>query len=118
MAPAKYRRVTTIPPGQLVNVVGCTGNWCAVLWRRHQGYVNARYLSTHKTIITSPLYAFENALIPSTASRPALRRLAAGAVSRTSGQAASGVPGDPAGIISTFCCGAATETGRWAFHGV
>lgn len=53
-----YRRVTTIPPGQLVNVVGCTGNWCAVLWRRHQGYVNARYLSTHKTIITSPLYAF------------------------------------------------------------
>ena len=55
---ANYRRVTTIPPGQMVNVLGCTGNWCAVIWRRHQGYVNARYLSTHKTIITSPLYAF------------------------------------------------------------
>jgi len=55
---ANYRRVTTIPPGQMVNVLGCTGNWCAVIWRRHQGYVNARYLSTHKTLITSPLYAF------------------------------------------------------------
>jgi len=55
---ANYRRVTTIPPGQIVNVLGCTGNWCAVLWRRHQGYVNARYLSTHKTMIVSPLYAF------------------------------------------------------------
>ncbi len=53
-----YRRVTTIPPGQIVNVLGCTGNWCAVKWRRHQGYVNARYLSTHKTLIVSPLYAF------------------------------------------------------------
>ena len=53
-----YRRVTTIPPGQIVNVLGCTGNWCAVIWRRHQGYVNARYLSTHKTMIVSPLYAF------------------------------------------------------------
>lgn len=55
---ANYRRVTTIPPGRLVNVLGCTGNWCAVIYRRHQGYVNARYLSTHKTLITSPLYAF------------------------------------------------------------
>jgi uncharacterized protein YraI len=55
---ANYRRVTTIPPGQIVNVLGCTGNWCAVIWRRHQGYVNARYLSTHKTLIVSPLYAF------------------------------------------------------------
>ena len=53
-----YRRVTTIPPGQTINVLGCTGNWCAVTWRRHQGYVNARYLSTHKTLIVSPLYAF------------------------------------------------------------
>ena len=55
---AHYRRVTTIPPGQSIHVVGCTGNWCAVIWRRHQGYVNARYLSTHKTMIVSPLYAF------------------------------------------------------------
>ncbi len=53
-----YRRVTTIPPGEIVNVMGCTGNWCAVIWRRHQGYVNARYLSTHKTLIVPPLYAF------------------------------------------------------------
>ena len=53
-----YRRVTTIGPGELVNVLGCTGNWCAVIWRRHQGYVSARYLSTHKTLIVSPLYAF------------------------------------------------------------
>jgi uncharacterized protein YraI len=53
-----YRRVTTIPPGAIVNVIGCTGNWCAVIYRRHQGYVNARYLSTHKTLIVSPLYAF------------------------------------------------------------
>ncbi|MCB1499233.1 MAG: SH3 domain-containing protein [Bauldia sp.] len=55
---ANYRRVTTIPPGQTINVLGCTGNWCAATWRRHQGYVNARYLSTHKTLIVSPLYAF------------------------------------------------------------
>jgi uncharacterized protein YraI len=55
---ADFRRVTTIPPGQTINVLGCTGNWCAVIWRRHQGYVNARYLSTHKTLIVSPLYAF------------------------------------------------------------
>jgi uncharacterized protein YraI len=53
-----YRRVTTIRPGRLVNVLGCTGNWCAVIYGRHQGYVNARYLSTHKTLILSPLYAF------------------------------------------------------------
>ena len=53
-----YRRVTRIPPGKMVNVLGCTGTWCAVIWRRHQGYVNARYLSTHKTLILSPLYAF------------------------------------------------------------
>jgi uncharacterized protein YraI len=37
-----YRRATTIGPGQIVNVLGCTGNWCAVMWRRHRGYVNAR----------------------------------------------------------------------------
>ena len=55
---ANYRRATTIPPGQTINVIGCTGSWCAVIWRRHQGYVNARYLSTHKTMILSPLYAF------------------------------------------------------------
>lgn len=51
-------RMTKIGPGQIVNMLGCTGNWCAVKWRRHQGYVNARYLSTHKTMIVPPLYAF------------------------------------------------------------
>lgn len=50
-----YRRVTTIPPGQIVNVHGCPSNWCAVSWRRHRGYVNARYLSTHKTTVVSPV---------------------------------------------------------------
>jgi uncharacterized protein YraI len=53
-----YRRVTTIPPGNVVNVKGCNGNWCFVSWRRHQGYVNARYLSTHVTTITSPTKKF------------------------------------------------------------
>jgi len=51
----QYRRVTTIPPGRIVNVKGCKGNWCAVTFRRHRGYVYAGYLSTQKTIITSPV---------------------------------------------------------------
>jgi uncharacterized protein YraI len=50
----KYRRVAVVPPGRVVNVKGCTGNWCAITWRRHRGYVYAGYLSTHKTTITSP----------------------------------------------------------------
>jgi uncharacterized protein YraI len=50
-----YRRVTTIPPGRIINLKGCTGHWCAVTWRRHRGYVNAHYLSTHKTKIASPI---------------------------------------------------------------
>lgn len=55
---ANYRRVTTIPPGQIVNVHGCPTKWCAVSWRRHKGYVNSRYLSTHKTMVVSPTYMF------------------------------------------------------------
>ena len=53
-----YRRVTTIPPGQVVNVHGCPSNWCVVSWRRHKGYVSGRYLSTHKTTVVSPIDKF------------------------------------------------------------
>lgn len=53
-----YRRITTIRPGQVVNVLACPNTWCVVTWRRHKGWVNGRYLWSHVTEIVSPLKKF------------------------------------------------------------
>jgi uncharacterized protein YraI len=49
--------VTVIPRGSWVVVHGCLNsrNWCDVSWRRHRGWVAARYL--RHAVFGQPLYA-------------------------------------------------------------
>jgi uncharacterized protein YraI len=53
-----YRRIATIRPGRVVNVLSCPNSWCVVLWRGNKGWVNGRYLWSHVTEIVSPLEKF------------------------------------------------------------
>ncbi len=36
-----YRIVGIIPRGSTVEVSGCRGHWCAILWQDHTGYATA-----------------------------------------------------------------------------
>ena len=43
---AKYSLVTPVPPGAKVNVQGCNGSWCRVVWTQYAGYMSAALLAT------------------------------------------------------------------------
>lgn len=40
-----YPVIATMPAGSRVEVGGCTGSWCAVVWFGRQGYASASYLA-------------------------------------------------------------------------
>jgi hypothetical protein len=42
---ANYDLVQVVPQGDLVGVAGCSGGWCAVLWKGRRGFATAGVLS-------------------------------------------------------------------------
>ncbi|MDP2620708.1 MAG: SH3 domain-containing protein [Hyphomicrobiales bacterium] len=42
---ASYARITVIPGGGWVDLIGRSGNWCDVSWAGYRGWVACRYLA-------------------------------------------------------------------------
>lgn len=40
----RYAVVQRVPAGAMVDVLGCTANWCRISWRYRAGYVQAGYV--------------------------------------------------------------------------
>jgi uncharacterized protein YraI len=49
--------VATVPGGNIVNVINCSGEWCNVTWRGRAGYLISRNLAhgTAATVVRRPV---------------------------------------------------------------
>ena len=49
-----YARIATMPAGAWVDVKGCRGGWCGVIWDGHKGYASQRGLLLAQAELVEP----------------------------------------------------------------
>ena len=49
-----YARIATMPAGAIVDVKGCRGGWCGVIWKGRKGYASQRRLAADYAQLVEP----------------------------------------------------------------